>query len=133
MTATLLILVWMAADITVVVTPSPTNVVITITVQPMAATATNVVVVATQAMADVQAVPVMPAVVVTPAVAAARADALARLPRSYPVPPLPFYTDSRRPFEATFIRPLPGGTNDSYGQYQARLAEAAARGLRRSE
>lgn len=66
-------------------------------------------------------------------IARAVPDARRSLPRAIPTPPVPFYVDAKRPFEATFVRPLPGGTNRSYSQHMEALAEKASKGLRRSE
>lgn len=88
MSATLLILVWMAADITVIVTP--TNVVITITL-PEAQPVQVVTNVARAKLQMAQPTAVLP-------------DARANLPRSVPVPPV----------QLAALRALPDGTNRSY-------------------
>lgn len=130
MSATLLILACSltAADFTVVVTPTPSNVVITIT---MPAAGTNVV--------------VQPVVASVPA-AAAPPDARASLPRAVPMPPIPpdpkhlikdWHGDPKKFTwkDAPWLRPLPAATNHpSYPHHHRQwLADRAAKGLRRSE
>lgn len=130
-----------AADITIVVTPSSSNVTITITVPAasVATVATNEVVVQQQAVA---------AVAVTPP--STLPDARSTTPRAIPMPPMPpahlplrvkdwsggnssNYTWKTITVDAPWFKPLPGGTNRTYSEHQAWMAERAARGLRRSE
>lgn len=126
------ILAWLAADITVVVPPSLTNVVITITVQPAlaapVAVSTNV-------------------TVVRAATAVLPPDARASLPRSIPMPPMPPMRTPQihikdwsgdpskftwKKLDAPWLRPLPSA-DDAYRADIRAAAARAASGLRRSE
>lgn len=126
-----------AADLTIVVTPTPSNVVITIT---MPAVVTDAVVKSAVALPDaVVAVSTLP-------------DARASLPRSVPMPPMPpvqvpvrikdwqggnpaAFTWKTITKDAPWLTPLPRATNHpSYAHHHAQwLADRAAVGKRRSE
>jgi hypothetical protein len=51
-----------------------------------------------------------------------------------PPPPMPPGMTNKSPVPLrTFVQPLPGGTNESYAQYQFRLERALLKGYRRSQ